>query len=203
MCLLNPGGMMTRTRLALARVLLLLPACGCKDAREFPAGFPRAFFDEAVRMTEAIVPYCDDLLTNRSCPTTDPEPWHDFRYDPIVKALPLLEHPFRDSAQIYQYRLSCGTRDGHPNHMNHCDVRVFGSGKVWPLECEDYQDCAGWRDPRDPRIGRQQNLLRRQVNPRCLQYQFRLIIRRKTPKGGMAYLFGDFKDPSVIGESPK
>ena len=40
---------------------------GCKH-REYPEGFSKAFVDEAVKMTEAIVPYCEDMLAKPGCP---------------------------------------------------------------------------------------------------------------------------------------
>ena len=38
-------------------------AAGCQR-REFPAGFSKAWLGEAVKMAEAIVPFCQDLLAD-------------------------------------------------------------------------------------------------------------------------------------------
>jgi len=193
------GGVMNRIRITLLVGLAVLVGCKRKDPREYPTGLPRGFVEEAIRMTEAVFPYCDDLLAVDPCPGSEAGP-QDFGNESIVKALPILNHPFGDLAQVHDYVLLCETLPGHPNHINMCEVRAFGPGTAPPAACEQRENNTGWKD-----FGRTEEgeNLSHPSAPGCPQAQFKLVIQRKTPKGGMATFIGNFKDLTAMNSAPK
>jgi hypothetical protein len=176
----------TLQTLFLCAVLLL----GCKN-REYPEGFSKAFVDEAIKMTEAIVPYCKDMLAKPGCPYKDPDDESDeYRSPSPAGSLPIFAHPFRESELALQYSVRCQTRDDHPRYRDTCQIRwmqrAIGSP---PDECEQLSGIRGWDNLHKGDSG---EALDGSINPKCPLPQYRLTVLRSASDKTEAMFYGVF-----------
>jgi hypothetical protein len=165
-------------------------ALGCKR-REFPEGFSKAFVDEAIKMTEAIVPYCEDMLAKPGCPYQDPDDESiEYRSPSPAGSLPIFDHPFEDSELVLQYSVTCETREDHPRYRDSCTIRWLqrAIGRP-PNECEQLSDIHGWDGLRKGTYGEALDVSN---NPQCPLPQYRLNVLRPTPGKGEARFYGVF-----------
>jgi hypothetical protein len=142
-------------------------------------------------MTEAIVPYCNDMLATPGCPYKDPDDEsNEYRSPSPAGSLPIFEHPFQGSDLILQYSVECQTREDHPRHHHACEIRglerALGSP---PDECEQLSHVPGWEGFRKGSYGES---LRVSTNPSCPLPQHRLTVLRSASGKTEAMFYGVF-----------
>jgi len=173
-----------------ALLLCAVLTLGCKR-REPPEGFSKAIVDEAIRMTEAIVPYCQEMLATPGCPYKDPDDESiEYRSPSAAGSLPVFEHPFQGSDLVLQYLVECQTREDHPRHHHACVVRALERALGSPPdECEDLSHVPGWEGLRKGSYGES---LRVSTNTKCPLPQYRLGVLRAASGKTEAMFYGVF-----------
>jgi hypothetical protein len=182
---------MRRHRTSLQSLFLCAVLLSNCKRREYPEGFSKAFVEEAIRMTEAIVPYCEDMLSKPGCPYKDPDDESiEYRSPSQAGSLPIFDHPFRESELVLQYSVRCQTREDHPRYRDSCEIRwmerALGSP---PNECEHLSEIRGWDLLRKGSYGEALDV---SSSPNCPIPQFRLNVLRPTPGKGEAKFYGVF-----------
>ena len=174
----------------LALFLCAVLFSGCKH-REYPDGLSKVFVDEAIKMTEAIVPYCKDMLAKPGCPYQDPDDESiEYRSPSSAGSLPIFDHPFQGSDLVLQYSARCQTREAHPRYRDSCEIRwlqrAIGSP---PDECEQLSEVRGWDSLRKGTYGEALDV---STNPKCPLPQYRLTVLRSTSGKTEAMFYGVF-----------
>jgi len=152
-------------------------------------------------MAEAIVPFCQDLLADRSCPYQDPDDESiEFRSPTPAGELPIFEHPFQGlDSVLMRYWVRCETLPKHPEHYRACTVREMGFRRNVPDECEQLASLRGWDYLSRHNIerGMEGENLRISTHPGCPIPQTLLLVIRSVPGDAIVEFEGTFLRPGV------